>query len=217
MWTRTSSPASTCRPRSPVDGAHLYWTSLGSEAVGRANLDGSAVEVDFIPAPGDPLGLAVDASHLYWSDPTSGAIARANLDGSDARPGFIEEVAAFGVATGPPGEIGAARPGQSRVHRGKLNIKVQVSAEQRLTARAGGSLEVRKPGSKRYQLQQRSASISANALQVLTLKPAGKRNRRRVVRKLMHGALGTAAVRVKLTDDLGNEEIKRMEIKVRSG
>ncbi len=80
--------------------AFIYWVTdhhplhndweLGS-SIGRANLDGSGANPDFIdgiPSAGD---LAVDSSHIYWinqgMDP--GSIARANLDGSGVELNFI--------------------------------------------------------------------------------------------------------------------------------
>lgn len=41
--------------------AGIYWSSLGDQRIGRANLDGSEVDVDYIDAPGQwtPVGVAV--------------------------------------------------------------------------------------------------------------------------------------------------------------
>jgi hypothetical protein len=92
-----------------ADGTHLYWVSNnigclidcpaspGDTTIARANVDGTAVNLDFI-TPGGPgvtnvgsvtlgEGLAVSNGYIYWGeifygDNPTGAIARANLDGS---------------------------------------------------------------------------------------------------------------------------------------
>jgi hypothetical protein len=79
-----------------VDGSHVYWTSTHPESIGnpydhsnrigRANLDGTGVDENFIgPTPHFPVaGLAVDDSHVWWahSGRFAGGIARANVDGT---------------------------------------------------------------------------------------------------------------------------------------
>jgi hypothetical protein len=73
-----------------VDGSHLYWAGAGG--IGRANLDGSDADPDFVTVPGSfYAAVAVDGSHIYWSDDVAGTIGRANLDGSDADPDFIAD------------------------------------------------------------------------------------------------------------------------------
>jgi virginiamycin B lyase len=98
-----------------VDGAHVYWVSKfsdgssgppdlaspGTGAIGRANLDGTGVDPNFISGISFPAGgVAVDGSHLYWSSyaqsllvlyqgPIPGAIGRANLNGTGVQENFI--------------------------------------------------------------------------------------------------------------------------------
>ena len=99
-----------------VDGAHVYWVSKysdsapgppdiasrGTGAIGRANLDGTGVDPNFISGISLPAGgLAVDGSHLYWTSylnagmsisaggPFPGAIGRANLNGTGVQENFI--------------------------------------------------------------------------------------------------------------------------------
>ena len=85
-------------------GAFVYWinwnhtTAQGS--IGRANLDGTHVNQNFITFPigleYEPQGVAVDGSHIYWSH---GAIGRANLDGTGVDENFITPTpGAFAVA-----------------------------------------------------------------------------------------------------------------------
>ena len=64
-----------------VDDAHIYWVSKVSDpsptnpfgqpntgTIGRANLDGTGVDPDFISGIGYPRGVAVDGAHVYWDD-----------------------------------------------------------------------------------------------------------------------------------------------------
>ncbi len=74
-----------------VDGSHVYWANPAAGTIGRANLDGSGIDEDFIepepvtfqferevkpgvfePAeetvPSEPRYVAVDADHIYWTN-----------------------------------------------------------------------------------------------------------------------------------------------------
>lgn len=66
----------------------IYWTDRGSDAIRRANLDGSDMEVlvdNSKVEMRDAIGMTLDlaAREMYWSDMTTGVIHRANLDGSE--------------------------------------------------------------------------------------------------------------------------------------
>jgi hypothetical protein len=67
----------------------------GEDAIGRANLDGSDADQNFIPTSPFVPSLAVDGGHIYWANPNYRAgeaaymIARANLDGSGVQETFI--------------------------------------------------------------------------------------------------------------------------------
>jgi hypothetical protein len=80
-------------------GAFLYWANEGGNAIGRANLDGSAPNQGFVGGAAGPCGVAVDGSHLYWASEDTDMVGRANLDGSAVNPWFIASSGAFcGVA-----------------------------------------------------------------------------------------------------------------------
>jgi hypothetical protein len=78
----------------------------GAGAIGRANLDGSGLDPNFIVPGGTPGDLAVDAAHIYWTESGTpyglftipSVIGRANLDGSDVEPSFIDAEDPYGVA-----------------------------------------------------------------------------------------------------------------------
>jgi virginiamycin B lyase len=96
--------------------AFIYWTNvvggpsqLGT--IGRANLDGTGVNQNFIGAS-NPQGVTVDGAHVYWSDLTtpggdlgSGTIGQANLNGGSPNQSFIGSGAppTFPGAVGPEG------------------------------------------------------------------------------------------------------------------
>jgi adhesin/invasin len=91
-----------------VDPPYVYWLAVPTAnegnttgMIGRANLDGSDVDPDFIsPAGGGYDALAVDSSGVYWTNEDS--IGRANLDGSDVNQNYIATVVPEKVtATGP--------------------------------------------------------------------------------------------------------------------
>ena len=68
-------------------------------SIGRANLDGSGVDSQFITVPGGRLsGVALDSSFVYWTD-LRGTVERSNLDGTGITQSFVAEAGkASGVA-----------------------------------------------------------------------------------------------------------------------
>lgn len=71
-----------------VDNRYVYWT--GWWGIGRARLDGSEVDREFIVTKiGRPCGLAVDDTHIYWGKYNGSEIGRANTDGGDVEEVFI--------------------------------------------------------------------------------------------------------------------------------
>lgn len=74
--------------------AFIYWGSRVGSAIGRANLDGTGVERDFISGAGPLLGVAVDGTHVYWANWRSAgqpgtAVGRADLNGTAVNQSFI--------------------------------------------------------------------------------------------------------------------------------
>lgn len=71
----------------------LYWSSYDTGAVGRANLDGTNVNANFISGGDDPLAVAVDTRHVFWGNQfgtqDSCRIGRANLNGTGTDQSFI--------------------------------------------------------------------------------------------------------------------------------
>jgi hypothetical protein len=77
-----------------LDSRYIYWAHGNgtSGAIGRAKLDGSDVQSNFIPPSAgvvDPFGVAVTASHVYWISSNGGTIGHADIDGANPDPNFI--------------------------------------------------------------------------------------------------------------------------------
>ena len=88
-WTKASSPA----PTSLRSGGRRSAPLLGQRrrrTIGRADLDGTGVDQNFVGGAILPCGAAVDAAHLYWADGLSDTIGRAGLDGTGADQAFID-------------------------------------------------------------------------------------------------------------------------------
>ncbi len=79
--------------------AYVYWVNTSENAIGRANLDGTAANQSLITGASTPQGIAVDGQHMYWANFDLDTIGRANLDGTAANQSFITGATApFGVA-----------------------------------------------------------------------------------------------------------------------
>ena len=65
---------------------HVYWANTGTNAIGRADLDGNPASVNqsFIGGGSNVAGIAVDSSHIYWANRLANTIGRADLDGNPA-------------------------------------------------------------------------------------------------------------------------------------
>ena len=66
-----------------MDAGHLYWTNINGNTIGRANLDGTSVNQNFITGAHTPLGVAVPAvSYAVAYDGNSADGGSAPSDGS---------------------------------------------------------------------------------------------------------------------------------------
>jgi len=81
-----------------IDDQYIYWTTT-NQSIGRAELDGSNPDPNFIAAGGDAYGLAVDDNYIYWGVDSPLKIGRANLDGTGIDTSFISTTdPAFAIA-----------------------------------------------------------------------------------------------------------------------
>jgi hypothetical protein len=84
----------------PRAEASIYWgNSIGpvfglpGTTIGRADNDGTGVDLNFIGGASTPEAVAVDAAHVYWINETDNhSIGRANLDGTGVNQRFITRV-----------------------------------------------------------------------------------------------------------------------------
>ncbi len=78
-----------------TQGEFLYWADPIQGTIGRAKLDGTDANKEFISGLDSPRWLAADSKYLYWTDmhegnEGEGTIGRVELDGiSDFKPEFI--------------------------------------------------------------------------------------------------------------------------------
>ncbi len=87
------------------DGTHIYWgNTAGGNSIGRATIEGTAINENFITGGFTPCSVAVDGTHIYWANsgtnpPHPGSIGRANINGGEVEQEFI---------TGPEHPCGVA-------------------------------------------------------------------------------------------------------------
>jgi virginiamycin B lyase len=103
-----------------VDSTYIYFVGDVGTTIGRANLDGSDVNEDFIEVGTRVCGIAVTKTHIYWANYENGEIGRANINGSDAIPDFINAGSNAGIAI-QGGYIYFTSNGGSGIGRVKLN------------------------------------------------------------------------------------------------
>lgn len=93
-----------------LDSGHVYWGDIatGTPAyIGRAGLDGSSKELNYVTIPGTsyPCGVAVNSANIFWTEPGifggGTRIGRANTNtGTGADPTFIGDAhTPCGIAT----------------------------------------------------------------------------------------------------------------------
>ena len=75
-----------------VDSTYIYWTNLDDFTIGRATLDATNVDPNFIPGAGLPAAVAVNDRFIYWTNqvvPQTIGRARINGDPSSVNQSFI--------------------------------------------------------------------------------------------------------------------------------
>lgn len=76
---------------------HIYWANAGVDTIGRATVDGTGVNQDFITGSILPQGMAIDGLHLWWANGAA-SVGRADLDGQNVLAPFFPVVGSiFGV------------------------------------------------------------------------------------------------------------------------
>jgi Low-density lipoprotein receptor repeat class B len=71
-------------------GNFVYWANSSPETtIGRAKINGTGLNNNFITGLNNPAGVAVDSRFIYWVEKGANRIGRANLDGTGVNPSFI--------------------------------------------------------------------------------------------------------------------------------
>jgi hypothetical protein len=158
-----------------VDGTHIYWANGDFGTIGRANLDGTAVNQSFIAGAADPCGVAVDGAHVYWANHSGNSIGRANLDGSGMSQTFITGAAGpYGVAVDGAHLFWANARGNTI---GRANLDGS-AVNQRFITSAGGPMGVavdgRRPSNSFTLAKPRLNRRTGTATLVATVPEPGK-------------------------------------------
>lgn len=146
---------------------YVYFATDFGGAIGRADLNGSNVNLNFITGVGDVEGIAVDGEHIYWTNRSPGTIGRANLDGTNVEQSFI---------SGASSPIGVAVDGQhvywasSEVFRsiGRANVD-GTHVEQEFVQGAGSPLGLTVAGESLYWSSDneiRKASVNGTGIEI---------------------------------------------------
>lgn len=149
-----------------IEGPHLFWVNGEGGAIGRANLDGSEAQPEFIAGVRYPISLAIQAGHLYWVSEGGEfrSIGRADLDGGEVNDDFITghrylyALAADSVVFSPPPPPPAPEP--SRMKLGKLRRMPNGTVYLRVNLVAGGFLQAEARGLKARALPDGSVGGS---------------------------------------------------------
>jgi Low-density lipoprotein receptor repeat class B len=85
-----------------ADSSFLYFADTSNSKIGRATLDGTTVDPNFVSVPtGDIFcGLAVDSSFVYYPSDSGNTVGRGPIGGGTADPNFIAAGTTGGGPTG---------------------------------------------------------------------------------------------------------------------
>jgi hypothetical protein len=118
----------------------------------------------------------------------------------------------FTLDTRPGGVVDASK--KQRQKDGQIVVKVRVSAEEQLTAAAGGKAKIDKHKTS-YTLAPRTESVGAGETEKLKLGLKRNRNEPRIAKALEQGKTAKAKLTVKLTDEAGNTAARQLSVKLK--
>lgn len=72
-----------------VSPEYIYWTNFWDSSIGRAHLDGSSLENEYVHNTHTPMGLALSEQYFYWAITYENHIGRALLSGAEKSWNFI--------------------------------------------------------------------------------------------------------------------------------
>jgi hypothetical protein len=94
----------------------------------------------------------------------------------------------------------------------RITVKARVKAQEGLTARARGRVRA---GSSTYKLRRRKVVLADGQNETVKLVPKGSRSGGRITKALRGGEKVTARLKLKLTDEAGNQRTKRLKVKLK--
>lgn len=200
-----------------VDSEHLFWSTL-DDSIGRANLDGSMADSNFIGGLERPCGVASDGTHVFWAEQGGGGgrIADANVDGTGVNRGLSTDVRwPCGVAVNSYVYIPAAPRRDAYFNFGKVrHILAKGSVLLPVSFPAAGKAEIFGNGrglSARF-LPQRTPSVELSDGGVRWIRIALD-GRKKYGRHLLHRlrVFGSARVGFGLLYDEGDRPAWRMK------
>ena len=166
-------------PGVAVDSHHVYWANLGVSsgdgAIGRASIDGTAVERNFVTGVGTPVAVAVNDANIYWANGETathaGSIGRANLDGTGVNQNFISDptvtlASAVAVDSSNDFSFGQVKK-DKRTGTATLTVKI---------AEGPGKLRLAK--SKKVKADDEGIAGPSATKNKLAIKPKGKARKR---------------------------------------
>jgi hypothetical protein len=178
-----------------LNGPHIFWGNAETGTIGRANLDGSEAELEFISGVGYPVSLAIQAGHLYWvnAEGEARSIGRADLDGGGVDREllggvrYLYALAADSVVVHPRPPAPAPEP--SPLKLGKLRRQPNGAVYVPVDLPVGGWLRAEARGLKVKVLPERrvGGSLVAAGRKWLRLVPGEDGPGRCIVRALRRG------------------------------
>ncbi len=130
-----------------LSASKVYWTSVGDDAIRRADLSGANVEDLVTGVPNNPSGIALDVpgGKMYWTASCPDKIRRANLNGSN-----IEDLVTVGLEAPSRialdlarGKMYWAESTGSRIRRANLDgTDIELLLEETVPAPSGLALDI---------------------------------------------------------------------------
>ena len=82
-----------------MNSNHIFWTNEPTVTIGRANLDGTNANPNFITGARLPISVAANDRFIYWTNSATGSIGRARVNGNAINQNFIPSLgSAVGIA-----------------------------------------------------------------------------------------------------------------------
>ncbi len=195
--TITAGPAdgSTITDATPTFG----FSSDETDSAFECRVDGGAFDPCSSPRQIGPLG---DGAHSFAARATD---SFANTEATPARRSFTVDTR---ISNPTVRARGTQAQGDERIR-----LKVRVGAAERALATAGGKINLGRRAD--YRFRRVTRTLEPSDISVLRLKPARKRDERRILRALERGKSARATISVRISDAVGNFAVERRFVKLK--